>query len=214
MQGVLRAPSDVETSQALSDIWREPKMVLNGVQFRGDGRLFVSSLQRLAHTIIVDQRGIGAQGDRLIEALVQHCARTSAGADAYFAVEKLLGINNNDASINMVVAPKREAKQVPIDVQCLLRDSKISCQIVIHNSFSVYRPFTSEDGMRRMSVKRVDSRSPATPANAGDDLQVEVANEWVTMHTIVTDAIILSPADEPRAKDWIRSLRVATLGST
>ena len=44
--------------------------------------------------------------------------------------------------------------------------------------------------------------------------QVEVANEWVTMHTIVTDAIILSPADEPRARDWIRSLRVATLGST
>ena len=34
MQGVLRAPSDVETSQSLSDIWREPKMVLNGVQFR------------------------------------------------------------------------------------------------------------------------------------------------------------------------------------
>ena len=195
-------PSGVESSQALLDIWREPELVLNSVQFSGDGHLFIKSLRRLASTIVARQRKRNeSHVDRLIEALVQRCARTSAGADAYFAVEKLLGIDNREGSIDMVVAPKRETEKLPIDIRCILQGANIFCQIIIHNPFSVYRPFVSEGGLQWI---------PSTSPNAaGGDL--EVASLWLDVQTTVTDVITLSPADEPRAKDWVRSLRVATL---
>jgi hypothetical protein len=81
--------SEVDKRQAIFDIQRE-NIVLNGVEFWGEGTLFLKTLKRVAETLTScpSCKGENSSSD-IVERILCKASRTTSGADSYFAVERL-----------------------------------------------------------------------------------------------------------------------------
>ena len=204
----LGVPSLVDTTQALNDIGREPEMVLNSVKFHGEGFLFLRSLRSLVSTLVKRRKWGTSLNKHLASVLIQRCARTSAGADAYFAVQQLLGIDNGNTAMNLIVVPTQEALKAPIDVKCLLRDNAMYCQITIRNAFCLSQPFS---GMGQAPFRTACSISSNTSIVFRNR---EGVDKWMDVCTVVTDTLTLRATDNPWAIAWVRTLKIAPLCET
>ena len=101
-------------------------------------------------------------GARLYEELIQRCARTSSGADAYFGVQALLGVDKGGGD-ELVVAPKRETRETPaIDVEIRPAAAALLVVVPTPNAFSLSprRPPHREPATPRPSAQRPRTRHP------------------------------------------------------
>ena len=207
----LGAPGRVGRAQALYDIRREPEMVLNNVRFYGEGQLFIGSLRRLASMLMAQQEEDSPLDEKFVDVLIQRCARTSAGADAYSALEQLLGVgvgySNSNTGIDFVVAPQRETAKAPINVQCILRGNDVHCRIMIYNHFALCQPFACHD-KSQLPAKSVHSVIPHV-LTACMDNDYEDTEKWMDLYTAVTDATTLRLAEHPGTAVWVRTLKIA-----
>ena len=78
----------VEAEQARRDVGREPTIYLNGVRFAGPEDVFLDTIRRVS-------RALGGC-DGVADTIVRRAARTSAGADSYFVLRWLLGLDDDD----------------------------------------------------------------------------------------------------------------------
>ena len=166
-------------AQALKDLERE-SLLLNGVAFHGNMETFLDVLRRLAahlaHLAIArpshaadsehDLERAQAHGISISEALLRCCSRSTSGADSYFAVHRLLGIDDAidaDDSKRLVLMPRAVAAR-PIEIQLRLRAGVPSATIDCGLEYGLY---AMDDDERHDSTSGSDSsqaRKVRTPA--------------------------------------------------
>ena len=126
----------VEKVQARRDVGREPCIYLNGVRFAGPEDVFLETLHRV----------VGALGgdESIAEEIVTRAARTSAGADSYFVLHWLLGVEGSTYVVMprtrlMQVRPFSEVDDSDDDDQRLLRGLEIALRKKVLTTYSADR---------------------------------------------------------------------------
>ena len=160
----LPPPAPVTGAQAIKDLLRE-RLVLNGVNFLGQGSLFLETLRRLTAKLCARPDVVGlwpapgpgpepsdpSPGEFVSDAILARCARTTSGADSYYTVSSLLG--NPDA---MLLKPREgtsggpgsggggthgsdAAGLPPIDIEVFVSGGSVHCAVSSTNCYGFYR---------------------------------------------------------------------------
>lgn len=206
---VLGPAQPVDVTQAKRDAAREPCIYLNGVRFCGPEGIFLETLDRVV-------RHMGGTR-RVQELILGRVARTSAGADSYFVLQHLLGLDETDRSddCRYVVIPRHEGRfdqdstfsddderdgtpsrpTRALDV-ALRRTSNehVHARVVSRNGYSLLR-FDDDDAEEASDV--AGSSSPTSRA------------EWLAIFTIVDEDLLFAlDAEAPTSESRVLSISV------
>lgn len=188
----------VHHEQAVRDAMREPCIYLNGVRFSGPEGIVFETLERvISH--------LGARPE-LCDSLLCRAARTSAGADSYFVLQHLLGL---DTAVDptYVVMPKHyrtfeyahtfseesddEAGGLypPRALDISLRRTsldQIHVTIVSQNGYSLHRLADDSDSSSQASDGDTDITADLSPASR---------SEWIAIYTSITEELLIPLSD-------------------
>mmetsp|Transcript_3608 Transcript_3608/g.5058 ORF Transcript_3608/g.5058 Transcript_3608/m.5058 type:complete len:377 (+) Transcript_3608:75-1205(+) len=153
----------VEKEQAMRDLVREPCISLNGVHFCGeDENLFKMSLTRLIPYCF--SAGHLKEFSHVIDILISRMARTSAGADSYFVLQWLFGLDlsKNDSNYyknknphDYVIMPAKKIKgdstnEIPsleIVLRCGSIQDTMRARLACRNAYTVQNIERSDDSI-------------------------------------------------------------------
>lgn len=205
----------VDLDQAKHDAAREPCIFLNGVRFCGPEGVFLETLERV----------VAAMGGStwVFETLLSRSARTSAGADSYFVLQHLLGLDDDDQSA-FVVMPRHgvntsshtfseDENDEPKGLEIALRTTPtkhVHARILCRNGYSLHRivddddatGFSEDDDDTHVWARRLATmdgeKSPAS------------RSEWLAFFTCVTEELTFdTSSDGPHTISDSRHLAIS-----
>ncbi|CAM9765555.1 unnamed protein product [Chrysoparadoxa australica] len=150
--------SDVDPSQAISDIVRE-NVILNGVPFFGNGELLLQSLERVVEILA---QGIGAEPSVIVERILCKASRTTSGSDSYFTIEQLFGNSGND----YLLKPRGDALP-PMEIEVFVVDKVLHSTISCVNYYGLY------------SMQEIDK--------ASQSFRLSQPSSWMSLDTTVVE---------------------------
>lgn len=168
---------EVDTAQAFRDAVRED-VSLNGIRFVGEHRMeaYIAAIKRIVAKFTPDRTRCLEIADRILKS----CSRTSSGADSYFALQKLFGLDG------ILIKPRQEDDHdddhhqdglppPPLEVKIGLDHDRLKCRISTVNVFGLYR----HDDIER--VFRFQQQQ-----------QQQTIECWIQIDTIVIESIDFS----------------------
>ena len=212
--------SEPSQEQVMHDLQREPALLLNGVLYGyRHGRSledFLEKLERLCDGIIIVTAPTSPgrcattakkrkdASTEVNKALLTRMARTTAGADAYKTLTKLLGLDDDDADYIVmprhaigfrraaVDAPRVEIRRHP--------GGGLRARILFFNAFALHRFCDGHDGdeldPRVLKDRLPDEERPSSlrPSSLRPSSTSSVKRhpEWMPIDTLITDELILN----------------------
>lgn len=189
-------PSETSMDQALQDLGREPALQLNGELFTLHAS-FLSALDRLCGAAVEER-----QRD-LRDLFVARLSRTSAGADAYGFVVRLLGLED---ATDYVVMPRHARASRKLDAPSVevrrTPGGSLRARVRCVNKFALHRfcDGCDLDECDASLLPRADSSSPCcTPHTQKTDKRPPSMGdrrhpEWLPIDTVVLDDVDLGDA--------------------
>lgn len=211
-------PSETSMDQALQDLGREPALQLNGELFTLHAP-FLSALDRLCGAVVGSVKAPERQRD-LRDLFVARLSRTSAGADAFWFVVRLLGLED---ATDYVVMPRharssRKLDAPSVEVRRTPRGS-LRARVRCVNKFALHRfcDGYDRDEYDASLLPRADSSACLTPQLQfhppdGEDRPPSMGDrrhpEWLPIDTVILDDVDLSDADGPFRSERLLSVSV------
>jgi hypothetical protein len=155
-------------SGARKDTQRE-HVVLNGVQFIGDGDSKINNFISAVKGIGLSANMNADQAEDVSERVLQSTSRTSSGADAYFVLNELFSTSGDEQRL----LKPRPGPLHPVQIELLYRNgTTMTCKVSTTNLFGLYRSDEIEEYTREYRPAEDRDRPP---------------EPWVLLDTVVTE---------------------------
>ena len=170
LDGIPLPERQVDRRQARKDTQRE-HVVLNGVQFIGDGDSKINNFISAVKGIGLSANMNADQAEDVAERVLQSTSRTSSGADAYFVLNELFSTSGDEERL----LKPRPGPLHPVQIELLYRNgTTMTCKVSTTNLFGLYRSDEIEEYTREYR--------PAEDRDSGPE-------PWVLLDTVVTESL-------------------------
>ena len=168
LDGIPLPERQVDRRQARKDTQRE-HVVLNGVQFIGDGDSKINNFISAVKGIGLSANMNADQAEDVSERVLQSTSRTSSGADAYFVLNELFSTSGDEQRL----LKPRPGPLHPVQIELLYRNgTTMTCKVSTTNLFGLYRSDEIEEYTREYRPAEDRDRPP---------------EPWVLLDTVVTE---------------------------